>query len=119
VADVTVGSRNTCYRAARCGLTRTGLAPVGLHQLLLAPSEIQARLENTVRWRWNAGDVAMWDNTATQHCAISDYGDQKRVVRRSTVRGEVPVSVDGRTSVTKYKTTKPSAAAHSTPSAAA
>jgi alpha-ketoglutarate-dependent taurine dioxygenase len=77
------------------------------------------RLENTVRWRWNAGDVAMWDNTATQHCAISDYGEQKRVVRRSTVRGEVPVSVDGRTSVTKCKTTKPSASAHSTPSAAA
>jgi alpha-ketoglutarate-dependent sulfate ester dioxygenase len=77
------------------------------------------RLENTVRWRWNAGDVAMWDNTATQHCAISDYGDQKRVVRRSTVRGEVPVSVDGRTSVTRCKTTKPSASAHSTQSAAA
>ena len=44
------------------------------------------RLENTVRWRWRAGDVAIWDNTATQHCAINDYGDQKRVVRRSTVR---------------------------------
>jgi len=42
VAGVTVGSRNTCYRAARYGLTRTGLAPVGLRQLLLAPSEIQA-----------------------------------------------------------------------------
>ena len=42
MADVTVGSRNTCYRAARCGLTRTGLAPVGLHQLVLAPSEIEA-----------------------------------------------------------------------------
>lgn len=42
MAGVTVGSRNTCYRPARYGLTRTGLAPVGLHQLLLAPSEIQA-----------------------------------------------------------------------------
>jgi alpha-ketoglutarate-dependent sulfate ester dioxygenase len=77
------------------------------------------RLENTVRWRWNAGDVAMWDNTATQHCAINDYGDQKRVVRRSTVRGEAPVSVDGRTSVTKCQTTKSSASAFSTQSAAA
>ena len=48
MAGVTVGSRNTCYRAARYGLTRTGLAPVGLHQLLLAPSEIRAvgRQEN-------------------------------------------------------------------------
>jgi alpha-ketoglutarate-dependent taurine dioxygenase len=67
------------------------------------------RLENTVRWRWHAGDVAIWDNTATQHCAINDYGDQKRVVRRSTVRGEVPVSVDGRKSVTRCKTAKPAA----------
>jgi alpha-ketoglutarate-dependent sulfate ester dioxygenase len=74
-------------------------------------------LENTVRWRWNAGDVAMWDNTGTQHCAINDYDDQKRVVRRSTVRGDVPVSVDGRASVTKRKTIKPPA--HSTQSAAA
>jgi alpha-ketoglutarate-dependent sulfate ester dioxygenase len=74
-------------------------------------------LENTVRWRWNAGDVAMWDNTGTQHCAINDYGDQKRVVRRSTVRGDVPVSVDGRASVTKRETIK--SPAHSMPSAAA
>ena len=42
VAAVTVGSRNTRYRAARYGLTRTGLSPVGLHQLWLALSEIQA-----------------------------------------------------------------------------
>jgi alpha-ketoglutarate-dependent taurine dioxygenase len=67
------------------------------------------RLENTVRWRWHAGDVAMWDNTATQHYAINDYGDQKRVVRRATVRGELPVSVDGRASVTRCKTAKPAA----------
>src|SRR6266705_5129360 len=39
VAAVTVGSRNTHYRAARYGLTRAGLSPAGLHQLLLAPSE--------------------------------------------------------------------------------
>jgi hypothetical protein len=44
VAGVTVGSRNTCYRAARYGLTRAGLSPAGPHQLLLAPSEIQASL---------------------------------------------------------------------------
>jgi alpha-ketoglutarate-dependent sulfate ester dioxygenase len=78
-----------------------------------------ASLENTVRWRWNAGDVAMSDNTGTQHCAINDYGDQKRVVRRSTIRGEVPVSVDGRTSVTRCKTTKPAASTRSKQSAAA
>ncbi len=57
------------------------------------------RLENTVRWRWSVGDVAIWDNRATQHYAINDYGDQQRFVRRVTVDGDIPVSVDGRQSV--------------------
>lgn len=61
------------------------------------------RLENTVRWRWREGDVAIWDNRATQHRAIDDYGDQKRLMRRVTVHGDVPVSVDGRRSETRSK----------------
>jgi alpha-ketoglutarate-dependent taurine dioxygenase len=56
------------------------------------------RPENTVRWHWTPGDVAIWDNRATQHYAINDYGDQHRVVRRVTVAGDVPVSVDGQRS---------------------
>jgi taurine dioxygenase len=56
------------------------------------------RLENTVRWRWQAGDVAIWDNRATQHYAINDYGDARRVMRRITLAGDLPVGVDGRTS---------------------
>jgi alpha-ketoglutarate-dependent sulfate ester dioxygenase len=53
------------------------------------------RLENTVRWNWQQGDVAVWDNRATQHYAVDDYGTQKRVVRRVTIQGSVPVAVDG------------------------
>jgi taurine dioxygenase len=53
------------------------------------------RLENTIRWSWEPGDVAMWDNRATQHYGVADYGDQHRVMRRITVTGDVPVSVDG------------------------
>ena len=56
------------------------------------------RLENTMRWRWREGDVAIWDNFATQHYAIDDYGDQRRVVRRVTIKGETPVGIDGRRS---------------------
>jgi taurine dioxygenase len=67
--------------------------------------------ENTVRWHWKAGDVAIWDNRATQHYAVNDYGDQHRVVRRATVDGDVPISVDGRRSVTRVKATKPVAKA--------
>lgn len=62
--------------------------------------------ENTVRWNWKEGDVAVWDNRATQHYAANDYGDQHRVVRRAAIDGDVPVSVDGRYSVTRIKVTK-------------
>jgi taurine dioxygenase len=55
--------------------------------------------ENTVRWHWRPGDVAMWDNRATQHYAVNDYGDIRRVVKRVTVAGAVPVGLDGRQSV--------------------
>lgn len=51
--------------------------------------------ENTVRWRWQPGDVAIWDNRATQHRAIADFGKQRRHLRRATIAGSVPVALDG------------------------
>jgi alpha-ketoglutarate-dependent sulfate ester dioxygenase len=51
--------------------------------------------ENTIRWTWAAGDVAMWDNRATQHRAVDDYDDQRRLMHRVTVLGDVPVDVHG------------------------
>ena len=57
------------------------------------------RPENTVRWHWRVGDVAIWDNRSTQHCAIVDYGDARRRCERVTVAGSTPVGVDGRSSV--------------------
>lgn len=59
--------------------------------------------ENTVRWRWQQGDVVIWDNRATQHVAVNDYGDAHRVVRRVTIDGDVPVGVDGRISEARVK----------------
>ena len=52
-------------------------------------------LENTIRWNWELGDVAMWDNRATQHYAVSDYGSQPRRMHRITLAGDIPVSVHG------------------------
>ena len=54
------------------------------------------RPENTVRWQWQVGDVAIWDNRATQHRAIVDFGSQLRVVKRATLPGSTPIGVDGR-----------------------
>jgi alpha-ketoglutarate-dependent taurine dioxygenase len=51
--------------------------------------------ENTIRWSWAAGDVAIWDNRATQHRAIDDYDDQPRLMHRVTLMGDVPVNVHG------------------------
>jgi alpha-ketoglutarate-dependent taurine dioxygenase len=59
------------------------------------------KLENTIRWTWEQGDVAMWDNRATQHYAVADFDHQRREVRRVTVAGDVPVSIDGRRSVVR------------------
>lgn len=59
---------------------------------------LQARvtkLENTIRWTWQQGDVAVWDNRATQHYAVADFDNEPREVRRITVAGDVPVSIDG------------------------
>ncbi|RBQ19326.1 taurine catabolism dioxygenase [Spongiactinospora rosea] len=56
------------------------------------------QVENTVRWRWRAGDVAIWDNRATQHRVVHDFGDRPRRLHRVTVAGDVPVGVDGRRS---------------------
>ncbi|WP_048746017.1 MULTISPECIES: TauD/TfdA family dioxygenase [Paenibacillus] len=67
-------------------------------RLLAILQEHVTRLENTVRWRWSPGDVVIWDNRATQHYAVNDYGSQHRVVRRVTVAGDVPVGLDGRRS---------------------
>lgn len=56
------------------------------------------RPDNTVRWQWQEGDVAVWDNRSTQHYATYNYGDSHRKVQRVTTVGSVPVGVDGRTS---------------------
>jgi taurine dioxygenase len=49
------------------------------------------RPEFTVRYKWSTGDVAFWDNRATQHAVVGDFGEQHRVIQRVTLRGDEPV----------------------------
>jgi alpha-ketoglutarate-dependent sulfate ester dioxygenase len=53
------------------------------------------KLENTVRWSWRPGDIAIWDNRSTQHYAVDDFDDQPRRLHRITLAGDIPVSLDG------------------------
>ena len=43
----------------------------------------------TVRYAWQAGTVAMWDNRCTQHHVLDDF-EGERVIQRVTVMGDRP-----------------------------
>lgn len=59
--------------------------------------EHAVRPEYTVRFRWQAGDIAFWDNRSTCHLAPRDIfqSDEDRQLYRVTLVGDVPVGVDG------------------------
>lgn len=46
--------------------------------------------EYTCRFRWRPGSVAFWDNRATLHYALDDYGQAPRFAHRVTLRGDKP-----------------------------
>ena len=74
-----------------------GLTARESQQLLEFLFEHAVRPEFVVRFRWNAGDIAMWDNRATAHLAPEDIfeTDFDRQLYRVTLVGDVPVGVDG------------------------
>ncbi|WP_207478008.1 TauD/TfdA dioxygenase family protein [Arenibaculum pallidiluteum] len=78
----------------------TGLKPRESQQLLELLWEHVTRPEYTVRFRWHPGSIAFWDNRTTAHLAPRDiYSlDFDRQLYRITLRGDVPVGVDGRPS---------------------
>ena len=51
-------------------------------------------LEFHVRWRWAPASIAVWDNRATQHCAIADY-QERRVMHRCLIAGDRPFGANG------------------------
>lgn len=57
------------------------------------------RVEHVVRWKWQSGDLAIWDNSATQHRVIHDFGGQTRLLHRVAIANQTPVSISGRRSV--------------------
>jgi alpha-ketoglutarate-dependent taurine dioxygenase len=60
--------------------------------LLELLQEVAIQPERVVRWRWEAGDVAFWDNRCTMHYALLDYRAARRM-ERVALEGDEPVGV--------------------------
>ena len=48
------------------------------------------RPEYVVRYHWTPGTLGFWDNFATQHSVVGDYGTNPRVIQRVTLAGTEP-----------------------------
>jgi alpha-ketoglutarate-dependent sulfate ester dioxygenase len=72
-----------------------GYSPQAGRDLLRTLLEYATKPENTVRWKWQVGDLVIWDNQSTLHYAIHDYGDQHRRGERVTVAGTTTAGIDG------------------------
>jgi taurine dioxygenase len=46
--------------------------------------------EYQVRWSWQPGDIAVWDNRSTQHYAVNDYWPAPRKLERAGIVGDTP-----------------------------
>ncbi|MBB3211759.1 taurine dioxygenase [Herbaspirillum sp. Sphag1AN] len=78
-----------------------GLHPRESEQLLTLLFEHVVRPEYTVRFKWQEGSLAFWDNRSTAHLAPVDFYDSDfdRQLYRITLVGDVPVGPDGKSSV--------------------
>jgi alpha-ketoglutarate-dependent sulfate ester dioxygenase len=77
-----------------------GLTPRESQKTLEMIWEHVTRPEYTVRFKWNEGDIAFWDNRATAHLAPTDIfeSDFDRQLYRITLVGEPLIGIDGKPS---------------------
>lgn len=46
-----------------------------------------------LRYRWQKGTIAIWDNRCTQHFVVGDF-DEQRIIQRVTVMGDKPEAAE-------------------------
>lgn len=91
----------TGERTLLAGAFVRGFVGLDSHESSVLLELLQRRIttaNNTIRWNWEPGDVAIWDNRSTQHRAVDDYDGQHRLMHRVTLMGDVPVDIHGRQS---------------------
>ena len=78
-----------------------GLSPAESRGLLEILWEHIIQPKFTVRFKWEPGSVAFWDNRSLCHLAPQDIleSEFERQFWRTTLVGDIPVGVDGRESV--------------------
>lgn len=72
-----------------------GLKTREFHDLFDIFQDRITRPDNVFSWDWQEGGVVLWDNHATQHYGVNDFGDHTRNLHRVTLAGSVPTAVDG------------------------
>ncbi|GGZ41720.1 TauD/TfdA dioxygenase family protein [Streptomyces poonensis] len=54
--------------------------------------------ERTVRWKWDEGDIAVWDNVRLLHNYVLDHGSGERLIQRAMAGAAPLVGPEGGTS---------------------
>ena len=77
---------NPIYTTRFDGMTEAESTPI-----LEAIYKHCTRPDFSCRVRWQAGDVAIWDNRMCLHYATNDYDGVRRLLYRTTFAGDRPV----------------------------
>ena len=79
-----------------------GLKPHESQKLMELLWEQAVRPEFTIRFKWEPGSIAFWDNRSTAHLAPTDIfdADFERQFWRVTLNGDIPVGINGEASRT-------------------
>ena len=72
-----------------------GISRIESDGLLRLLYEHMTQPELVMRHHWAVGDIVIWDNRATMHYAVDDYGVVERRMRRVTIRGGKAVGPTG------------------------
>ena len=86
-----VTGRRVLYCNEGYAMRILGLEPAESDALLAFLFRHQAQEKYLYSHRWAPGDVLMWDNIATTHNAVADYGEDEP---RFILRAQVMASLD-------------------------